>query len=192
MKKTIITLIVSFISIICCACNKSDTPQDIDSPKPKYIDTKDLKQIKVIFIKEIRKGKISLVKVKRWIKKDENESEAALKELFLGPTANERKSGVRSEIPIGTRLLDIEENDNDITVNISDQYLTGGGAASVQLRYTQLYNTISTAAPGKKIYLNIDGKEAKTIAGEGLEVSQPLKEISDYIKESQDSDSLQP
>ena len=97
-----------------------------------------------------------------------------------------------SEVPVGTRLINVEESEDDVLVDISPQYLTGGGSATMQLRYIQIYNTLKKIAPLKDIYLKVDGKVLKTIGGEGLEVTQPITKINDYTKKYEKTETVQP
>lgn len=185
----IINLIISFLlSFSACACSvQQDVNQSSETEEIKNAAT-----VRVYFTKSEEPDGISLVSVKRKVPKDENILDSTLRELFLGPTKKEALLGVMTEIPTGTRLIKITESEDDILLDISSQYLVGGGSASVQLRYLQLYNTIKQVEPHKKFYLHVDGKSIKTIAGEGLEVAQPLSTIDDYTKKFKRSDELQP
>lgn len=150
------------------------------------------KEIKIYFTKSKSKGNIVLYPVTRKISKEDSVIDSALKELFLGPTKAEELKGVMTEIPVGTRLIQVEESEDEILIDVSSQFLTGGGSATMQLRYLQLYRTFKNVALGKKLYLNIDGKYLKTIGGEGLEVSRPLMTINDYTQKYETPLDLQP
>jgi spore germination protein GerM len=189
MKK--ITLFLPLIVFLLTSCSFQNTKENDEVKKDQ-----DLRKIEVFFTdsKESKNkdSDLSFIAVKREIKKDENEIEAGVTELLLGPTQKEEKSGIMSEIPVGTRLIKVEESEDEILVDLSNQYLTGGGSASVQVRYLQLFKTINNLSPNKKIFLQIEGKDPKTIAGEGLEVSQPLKKIEDYTEKFEKTEDLQP
>lgn len=151
----------------------------------------DYQTVKIYFTKSKEGGDLSFAAVTRKVPKKGSKLDYALRELFLGPTKQELKMGIMSEIPVGTRLIKIEESEDELLVDLSSQYLVGGGSASVQLRYLQLYKTLTTLEPRKKFYLHVDGKELKTIAGEGLEVTQPLTMINDYTKKYEKIDEMQ-
>ena len=173
-----------------CSFNNQSTDQgEIKRGLPFSVNTK---EVRVCFTKSIEPEKLSLVSVKRRVSKDDSVVNAVLKELFLGPTKKEEIKGVMTEIPTGTRLLEVEESDDDILVDLSSQFLTGGGSATMQLRYLQIYKSLKTIAPHKDIYLLVDGKSIKAIGGEGLEVTQPLTTIPDYTKKYEKVDELQP
>ena len=160
--------------------------------KESLIFDQGTKEIKVYFTKSKSPEEISFVPVKRKVHKEDSSIDATLRELFLGPTKKEEIKGIMTEIPLGTRLIKVEESDDDILIDLSSQFLTGGGSATMQLRYLQLYKTLKNIAFGKTIYLYADGKSIKTIGGEGLEVSQPLMNIGDYTKKPETSEDLQP
>ena len=150
------------------------------------------KEVKVYFTKSKAPEELSLILVSRKISKDDSIVGAALKELFLGPTKGEELRGVMTEIPVGTRLIKVEESEDEVLVDLSSQYLTGGGSAAMQLRYLQIYKTLKKICPYKNIYLNVEGKSLKTIGGEGLEVTQPLTKINDYTKKHEKTEDVQP
>ena len=85
-----------------------------------------------------------------------------------------------------------EESEDEVLVDLSSQYLTGGGSAAVQLKYLQIYKTLKKICPSKDIYLNVEGKSLKTIGGEGLEVTQPITKINDYTQKYEKTKDVQP
>lgn len=178
--------ILCFLILFSFSCVRSpDNTQD-------YPFGTNQRQIKIYFTKSKGPEEISFVSVPRKILKEDSVIDGALRELFLGPAKQEELRGIMTEIPIGTRLIKVEESEDEIVVDVSGQYVTGGGSATMQLRYLQLYKTLNNIAPDKKIYLLIDGKNPKTIGGEGLEVTQPLTKINDYTKINKKTGSVQP
>ena len=188
MKKNIFIIFI-FFSCLFTSC--SAPPVD-EMDEEGIQSTGPSTKVKIYFTKSSAPKEIVLVSVIRKIPVDKNEIDSALRELFLGPTKLEMKHHIMTEIPVGTRLIKVEESDDEILIDVSSQYLIGGGAASVQLRYLQLYNTLQKAAQGKKFYLNVDGKTLTTLAGEGLEITQPLTKIEDYTKKYEEADDVQP
>jgi len=101
--------------------------------------------------------------------------EQAVLTLLAGPSAAEKARGAVSEIPRDTQLLGIRENrQGGYTINLSQAFVTGGGANSVMNRIGQLAQTVKHVEGKKPIYLNIEGERLKAVGGEGLEVSQPI------------------
>ena len=188
MKKILVCLNILIVLLLTSCTFKSSDRGFISSPFGKN----NFKQTKIYFTKLKDSEGLLLIPVVRNIQKNDSVVDASLKELFLGPTSEEMLKGIMTEIPIGTRLIMVEEAEDEVLVDISSQFLTGGGSATMQLRYLQLYKTLRNVAPGKKIYLMVDGKNVKTIGGEGLEVNQPLSKINDYTKKYEKTDNLQP
>ena len=171
--------IYCFLLLVSSSCSFVQNP--IESSK-EFLFDRDLREIKVYFTKSKDPGNIIFIPVARKIPKEESVLDSSLRELFLGPTKKEELRGIMTEIPIGTRLIKLEESEDEILADISGQYLSGGGSATMQMRYLQLYKTLKNIAPDKKIYLLVDGKSLKAIGGEGVEITQPLSKISDYTK----------
>ena len=182
-------LVITLLAVQSCSIAKNATERLRQNPL--NFDG-NLRDVKVFFTKSNKPGEITFVSATRKISKEDGIVSGTIKELFLGPTKTEELRGIMSEIPVGTRLINIEESEDEILVNISTQYVTGGGSASMQLRYLQIYKTLKKIAPYKEIYLQVDGKMLKAIGGEGLEVTQPLTKINDYTKMQEKTEDIQP
>lgn len=94
--------------------------------------------------------------------------------LFSGVSDEEKEKGLYSEIPKGTKLLSVEDKKTHYVVNLSQEFESGGGALSMQLRLEQLVKTIESNFD-KPVYLEIEGVPKKTFGGEGIEITQPIK-----------------
>ena len=163
------------------ACSMLQKP-DEGSSKRGFSFGGNTKEIKIYFTKSSGPEDVFFVPVQRKILKEDSIVYGALKELFLGPEKREELRGIMTEIPVGTRLIKVEESEDEVLVDVSSQYLTGGGSASMQMRYLQIYKTLKRIVPQKKLYLHVEGKNIKTIGGEGLEITQPLTKINDYTE----------
>lgn len=104
-----------------------------------------------------------------------NPLEFALQELLKGPTPEEKTAGFYSEIPVGTQLLGLNQNDHTLTINLSKQFTTGGGSTSMTQRFEQIKQTAYSVDNGHQITLAVEGKPLETLGGEGLEVQEGLK-----------------
>lgn len=188
IQKTLIqnSFIYLFIALILIntSCTLLKTNKEENRDSGIFNSTK----VKVYFIKSNGPEDINFTPVVRKISKDDSPVDASLKELFIGPTKKEQLRGIMTEIPEGTRLINVEASQDEISVNLSSQFVTGGGSATMQLRYLQLYKTLTGIAPKKKVYLLVDGKNLKTIGGEGLEITQPIMAINDYTKKYEKTD----
>ena len=117
-------------------------------------------------------------KVQRELPQGQPKLKYALNQLVAGPTDYEKKVGVYSELPQNVKILGIVESKNKIIIDVTGNIQTGGGADSLYSRLKQLIKTAIANSPNKPIYLYIDGKQAEVLGGEGIMISQPLKENS--------------
>lgn len=109
--------------------------------------------------------------------KDGTKLNFSIKNLLQGPTAKEKSKGIYSEIPQGTKLISLEETPNKIVINLSGDFEQGGGTDGLYKRLYQLIKT-SNKNTALDVYLNIDGKQANVVGGEGIMLNQPLKSNS--------------
>ncbi len=79
-----------------------------------------------------------------------------------------------SAIPANTKILNVSSKDQEIRINLSQDFTKGGGSASMQGRIIQILYTATSISPEAKVYLSVEGKPLKYIGGEGLEVPQPM------------------
>ncbi len=101
----------------------------------------------------------------------------AIKELISAPTKWEKNKGLSSEIPSNTKILSVREGSNNVLIDLSSAFESGGGAESTYIRVHQLIKT-SQANTNLPVFLYINGKQASVIGGEGVMIKQPLSERS--------------
>jgi spore germination protein GerM len=98
---------------------------------------------------------------------------------FLSATFNslltaKNDGDTSSVIPPGTKLLGVKVEKDTVRVNLSQQFTSGGGSASMAGRLGQVVYTATTLKPESKVYIEINGKQLDVLGGEGLELEQPL------------------
>ena len=147
--------------------------------KEKIEEKKEVKeqQVSVYFLGLNKEGTGIFQKVAR-THNGKNRLYFSVKELLKGPTMAEKSQGAYTEIPKGTKLLGIDVQGDNVIINLSSDFQYGGGTDSIYSRMRQLIKTALANAPGKNIYLYLDGKQVDIIGGEGIMVSQPLNENS--------------
>ncbi|MBD2569939.1 GerMN domain-containing protein [Anabaena lutea] len=96
--------------------------------------------------------------------------EAAFKTLLAGPT----ESTDSTTIPQGTQLLGLKADKNEVHVNLSADFTSGGGSTSMMGRVGQVVYTATTLNPNAKVYIEVNGKQLDVLGGEGVELEQPL------------------
>ncbi|MEH2023848.1 GerMN domain-containing protein [Nostoc sp.] len=96
--------------------------------------------------------------------------EAAFQSLLAGPTAGTDST----TIPKGTKLLGLKAENNEVHVNLSEDFTSGGGSTSMMGRVGQVVYTATTLNPKAKVYIDVNGKPLDVLGGEGVEIQQPL------------------
>ena len=119
-----------------------------------------------------------LEKVIKTVPPESNKLNFALKELVNGPSFKERNQGLSSEIPKGTKILNITTRDKSIIIDLSNEFQYGGGTESQYTRLNQLIKTVVNLKLNKPVYLYLNGEQADVIGGEGILINQPLNEYS--------------
>lgn len=97
--------------------------------------------------------------------------ELALKTLLNGqPTASESTA-----IPEGTKLLGVTTEQDGVRVNLSKEFTTGGGTASMTGRLGQIIYTATSTEPNSQVWIDVEGQPLELLGeGEGLIVDQPM------------------
>ncbi|NLF83250.1 MAG: GerMN domain-containing protein [Candidatus Gastranaerophilales bacterium] len=133
--------------------------------------------VPVYFVKTVVGSEYQVLPVRRKVDKNDDRFVVALTELIKGPTKREKKLGYFSEIPADTSIIEITSKDDVKIINLSHDFETGGGSATMEMRLEQLINTSLDSAGGVPVYLQIEGKQVSTLGGEGIPVPQPLSNI---------------
>ena len=97
--------------------------------------------------------------------------EAAFQSLLAGPPTKGTDS---TTIPKATKLLGLKAENDEVHVNLSEDFTSGGGSTSMMGRVGQVVYTATTLNPKAKVYIDVNGKPLDVLGGEGLELEQPL------------------
>jgi germination protein M len=126
-----------------------------------------------------------LVPVHRQVPQTVAVATAALSELFAGPTAAEMASvpAISSTVPAGTQLLGVSIADGVATVDLSEEFESGGGSASVLGRLAQLVYTLTQFPTVDAVELLIEGEPASPFSSEGVIIDEPLtrEDFLDFV-----------
>jgi hypothetical protein len=99
---------------------------------------------------------------------------AAIRALLRGPTAAERRAGLTSAVPAGTRLLGLSIRGGLATIDLSRRFASGGGSLSMRARVAQVVFTLTRFATVRRVAFRLDGRAVTSIGGEGVIVSPPV------------------
>ncbi len=157
----------------------TETQQPTEETTPKENTNKNKKDyVYVFFIAHNSKGEEVYRAVKReYVPEVDGTSRLkfALKSLVNGPSAKEKKLGVYTEVPAGTRLISVTETPSKVVINLSGEFELGGGTDGLYKRLFQLIKTTKRNS-NLPIYLQLNGKQVEVIGGEGIMINQPLTE----------------
>ncbi len=99
---------------------------------------------------------------------------AAIRELLAGPTPEERRAGLTTSIPAGTRLRSLHLEDGVVIVDFSGEVESGGGSSSMLGRLWQIVYTATQFSQAPRVRILIDGQARDAMGGEGVLIDRPL------------------
>jgi germination protein M len=99
---------------------------------------------------------------------------AAMESLLAGPTPREQAATVGSQIPAGTQFLGLNVADGIATVDLTSEFESGGGSASMNMRIAQVVYTLTQFPTVKGVLFELDGQRVDVLGGEGVIVDQPV------------------
>ena len=125
--------------------------------------------LRVYFVRDERVG-VAI----RELEATEAVAAASLRALLEGPTAEERAAGLSTQVPSGTRLLGVTIADGIATIDLSEEFQSGGGSASMLARVAQVVYTATQFPTVERVAFRIEGEPVEAIGGEGVSVSPPV------------------
>jgi germination protein M len=108
---------------------------------------------------------------------------AAMEALLEGPDPRERAAGVGSQVPPDTQFLGLTVEDGIATVDLTSEFESGGGSASLNMRIAQVVYTLTQFPTVKGVLFQLDGQNVDVLGGEGVVVEQPVarKDFRDLL-----------
>ncbi|MBI5699173.1 GerMN domain-containing protein [Candidatus Saganbacteria bacterium] len=126
--------------------------------------------IKIYFLK----GE-SLAPVARPLQGSTEPLAAAARELMLGPTEEEKQSGLFSEIPPKARIQKIVREDGTVLISFNSELEKyGGGSARVRGLIAQIVYTFTEVPGVTKVRILVGKKGEVVLGGEGFVIDKPL------------------
>jgi germination protein M len=131
--------------------------------------------VRAYFVIGADPGVEGLVPVLREVPKPTAVATAAMKALLAGPAAIEGESfGPSTAIPEGTRLLGLNIKNRVATVDLSTEFDSGGGSASMQYRLAQVVYTLTQFSTVTSVVFQIEGKTVTVFGSEGITLDGPV------------------
>ena len=103
--------------------------------------------------------------------KSERILETALETLLSQPPED---SSYTTAIPPGTKLLGLSTDKDGVHLNLSEEFVSGGGSASMSSRLAQVIYTATSSSNSDRVWINVEGKPLENLGQEGLIISQPM------------------
>ena len=125
-------------------------------------------------------GSTGLVPVLRVLPQTAAVATAAINALLAGPTATE--SGLRtitSAVPTGSRLLGLSIRNGVATVDLSTEFDSGGGSASMRYRLAQVVYTLTQFPTVTSVLFQVEGRTVTVFGSEGIVLDGPVGRAAD-------------
>jgi spore germination protein GerM len=126
-------------------------------------------------------GSAGLVAVLRTISGTKAVATAAVTAVLAGPSAAETSRSISTAIPAGSQLLGLSIDNGVATVNLSSEFESGGGSASVLTRLGQVVYTLTQFPSVKSVQFQIDGQAKSAFSSEGVALDKPVGR-TDYVQ----------
>ncbi|MFM9263970.1 GerMN domain-containing protein [Tychonema sp. BBK16] len=152
---------------------QAQTSQALKSPssQPQPAQPRAIQTVQVYWVKDAG-GKFQGVPTTVALK-EADRSDTTLQVAFNSLLAGPKDANVSSEIPKGTKLRSLSVKNEGVYVDLSDEFVSGGGSSSMSSRLGQVIYTATSLKPNAKVWISVEGKPLELLGGEGLEVAQP-------------------
>lgn len=98
---------------------------------------------------------------------------AAMELLLAGPDAKQRAGGLSTMIPTGSKLRGVSITAKVATVDLSNEFTSGGGTLSMTGRVAQVVFTLTQFPTVDAVRFKVDGKPLDVLGGEGIILDEP-------------------
>ena len=155
----------------------SSEPSSMPSGKPAATPTPAASPagttiVRAYFVFNGELGVEGLVPVLRVVPKTTAVAAAAMNAVLAGPTDDEA-GAMSSAIPAGSRLLGVTIKNGVATVDLSTEFDSGGGTASMQYRLAQVVYTLTQFTSVKSVVFQIEGQTVTVFGSEGIVLDGP-------------------
>ncbi len=153
-----------------CSPAPTDPPSagPSESPGPTTI-------VQAYFYLDGAPGSAGLVPVAREIPEQLTVGTAAVEAVIAGPLPGEIAAGISSGVPAGSHLLGLSIADGVATVDLSREFESGGGSASVLIRLGQVVYTLTQFPTVQSVRFHIEGGPVPVFSSEGIVLDGPVR-----------------
>ena len=145
----------------------SVTPSPTATPSETMI-------VRAYFVLGGEPGVEGLVPTLRDVPKSVAVATAAMHALLDGVPGGSRYAAISTAIPAGTELLGLTIKNGVATVDLSTEFDSGGGSASMQYRLAQVVYTLTQFSTVKSVVFQIDGQTVTVFGSEGINLDGPV------------------
>lgn len=157
------------------SANPSSAPSAVPGSTASPATPAETMIVRAYFVLGGDPGSAGLVPVLRTIPKTTAVAGVAMDVLLAGPTATEAGGRtITSAIPAGSRLLGLTIKDGIATVDLSTEFDSGGGTASMQYRLAQVVYTLTQFSTVKSVVFQIEGETVTVFGAEGIVLASPV------------------
>jgi hypothetical protein len=159
----------------------SPAPTPSGSPEPT-VQPGETTTIRVYFFLGSLTHDAGLAPVLYEIPRTQAVATAAMEHLLDGPSDMEinTRPAFYTTIPEGTQLLGLTIEDGVATVNLSREFESGGGSASVLGRLAQVVYTLTQFPTVDSVTFELDGEPVTVFSGEGVVLDEPVDRADYY------------
>ena len=153
----------------------SGAPSPTASPAPTPAPGSGTTIVRAYFVLGGEPRSEGLLPVLREVPETAGVARAAMNALLAGPTTSEWGGRtVSSAIPDGSRLLGIDIKNGIATVDLSTEFDSGGGSASMHYRLAQVVYTLTQFSTVKSVVFQIEGTTVTVFSSEGIVLAGPV------------------
>ncbi|MBW4513730.1 MAG: GerMN domain-containing protein [Timaviella obliquedivisa GSE-PSE-MK23-08B] len=144
-------------------------PNQFTAPAPTKAPTE--KSVQIYWLKAVG-NEIELAAAP--IALNEAQPNVVLKAAFEKMLQGSTDPTLTSTIPANTKLQELKIQPDGVHVDLSSEFMTGGGSTAMMGRVAQVIYTATTLDPDAPVWISIDDEPLEVLGGEGLVIDQPM------------------
>lgn len=152
-----------FAVLALAGCGGAQQAATVSTGRPAGTATAEQMTVTAYFLRD---EKVAVLHART--EKSDAVARASMEALLNGPPP-----GYSSAVPAGTRLLGLAIDGGTATVDLSQEFESGGGSASMLGRLAQVVYTLTQFPSVERVALEIEGKHVEALGGEGVVLDRP-------------------